>query len=193
MAGVKKKKIVFVCTGNTCRSPMAEMLFRKLLNEKNIKNVTVASAGIKPTVGSPMNEKSAQTLMAKGIEALSFASKKVDKRTLKDAFAIVCMTDSQRDLLMEMRWQALKGTEDLEAIDNTVYSFKDLAGYEVFDPYGRDLDCYAYVYELIAGGMQKILDTLLPENIREIKISTKKHPKKCKNQSGVNEKQEIRE
>lgn len=181
MAGTKKKKFVFVCTGNTCRSPMAEMVFRKLVKEQNIKNVTVCSAGIKATVGSPMNDKSSQTLINKGIEIVEFSARKVDKRMLKDAFAIVCMTDSQRDLLMEMRWQAMKGA-DVAVVENTVYSFKELAGYEVFDPYGRDMDCYGYVYELIAGGMPKILDALLPENIREVKTTTRKpRKKKCAN------------
>lgn len=177
MAGTKKKKFVFVCTGNTCRSPMAEMVFRKLVKDLNIKNVTVCSAGIKATVGSPMNDKSAQTLINKGIEAVEFSARKVDKRMLKDAFAIVCMTDSQRDLLMEMRWQAMKGA-DVEVVENTVYSFKELAGYEVFDPYGRDMDCYGYVYELIAGGMHAILDKLLPETIREVKTTARKPRKK---------------
>ena len=42
-----------------------------------------------------------------------------------------------------------------------------MTGYEVLDPYGRDLDCYRYVYELIAGGMKALTEKLLPLEIRK--------------------------
>ena len=38
--------VLFVCTGNTCRSPMAEGIFKKIATEKNLKNINVSSAGI---------------------------------------------------------------------------------------------------------------------------------------------------
>ncbi|MBQ8291164.1 MAG: hypothetical protein IJX88_01455 [Clostridia bacterium] len=174
MAAVKKKKIVFVCTGNTCRSPMAEMLLRDTIERLKIKNVTVSSAGIKAKSGDLMNPKSLQTLTAKGIPVTEFAAKKLDKRTLKDAFAIVCMTDGQRDLLMETRWQALRKAGVEGEFENTVYSFSELAGYEILDPYGRDLDCYSYVFELLAGGMSAVLNKLLPENLREYRAEKSK-------------------
>jgi protein-tyrosine phosphatase len=47
MSAPKRKKIIFVCTGNTCRSPMAEMLLKRRLEELALKGFTVASAGIK--------------------------------------------------------------------------------------------------------------------------------------------------
>ena len=98
-----KKLVVFVCTGNTCRSPMAEALFRKEVQNLGLTKLKVASAGTRAKKGEPMNPKSAQVLMEKGIEVGEFASRKVDKRILKQSLAIVCMTDSQRDLLMELR------------------------------------------------------------------------------------------
>lgn len=160
-----KKLVVFVCTGNTCRSPMAEALFRKEVQNLGLTKLKVASAGTRAKKGEPMNPKSAQVLMEKGIEVGEFVSKKVDKRILKQSLAIVCMTDSQRDLLMELRWQALREAGE-EEIENNVYSFSELVGYEVLDPYGRDLDCYRYVYELIAEGMSALTRKLLPTEIR---------------------------
>ncbi len=165
MAAIKKKKIVFVCTGNTCRSPMAEMLLREKITQMKIKNAVVCSAGLKASSGAPMNEKSAAILETKGIACVSFAAKKLDKKLLKESFAIVCMTDNQRDLVMEMRWQALRQA-GAENIENNVYSFSELAGYEILDPYGRDMDCYGYVFELLAGGMSALIEKILPENER---------------------------
>lgn len=172
-----KKLVVFVCTGNTCRSPMAEAIFRQKVTEMGLVKLKVDSAGTKAKKGDLLNEKSAQILMDKGIAPLNFTAKKVDKRMLAQSLAIVCMTDAQRDLLMEMRWQALRALGE-EEIENNVYSFSELAGYEVLDPYGRDMDCYKYVFELLEGGMYAVIEKLLPESIRPKFIGKPKKPKK---------------
>ena len=161
-----KKKIIFVCTGNTCRSPMAEAVLKTMLQGEGLTKVQVSSAGLQAKPKAPMNEKTAQTLMDKGIELFNFQAKKLNKTMLKSSLAIVCMTDRQRDLVMEMRWKALREA-GAEEIENNVYSFSELAGYEVLDPYGRDIDCYHYVFELIKGGMPAIMEKILPENVRE--------------------------
>ena len=84
----------------------------------------------------------------------------------------------QRDMLMEMRWKALRedGEEDIE---NNVFSFSELAGYEVLDPYGKDIDCYRYVYELIAGGMSAIIEKILPVSVQKKMIEKRVLAVKC--------------
>ena len=52
---MKHKKIVFVCSGNTCRSPMAEAAFRKELKRRKISWYRVQSAGVNAQEGAPMN------------------------------------------------------------------------------------------------------------------------------------------
>ena len=178
-----KKLVLFVCTGNTCRSPMAETLFRKETQALGLTKLKVSSAGTRAKKGEPINAKSKAVLLEKGIDVESFSAKKVDKRMLKQSLAIICMTDAQRDLLMEMRWKALREAGE-EEIENNVYSFSELTGYEVLDPYGRDLDCYRYVYELIAGGVPAIVGKLLPTDVR------KKLVEKPKNNAGKTAKKE---
>lgn len=162
----KRTKIVFVCTGNTCRSPMAEMLLKKKLKALKLTGAKVCSAGLHATPGLPMNEKSAQTLRNKGIRGVKFLSKQLDEKLLKESLAVVCMTDKQRDIVTDMRWEILRkaGEKDIE---NNVYSFSEIAGYQVIDPYGQGLDCYEYVFGLLDGGMDALVDKIFPESIRQ--------------------------
>ena len=159
MSAPKRKKIVFVCTGNTCRSPMAELLLKRRIEELGLKGYTVNSAGIRAKRGDVINPKSAQVLEENGIVAEGFTSTKLTDKTIREAFAIVCMTESQRDFLTDMRWNSFKKVGE-EAQDNNVNYFYENTGYEVIDPYGKDIDCYRYVYGLICAGIDRLIDKL---------------------------------
>lgn len=63
---------------------------------------------------------------------------------------------------MELRWNLLRKSGAAE-IENNVYSFSDVAGYEIPDPFGRELDCYRFTYQKIEGGMSALIAKLFPE------------------------------
>jgi protein-tyrosine-phosphatase len=83
--------ILFVCTGNTCRSPMAEGLFKDMLKKNNIDNIRVSSAGISVFPGEQANEKAIKALKEKGIDIRSHrarqAIEEIDKADLIWAMA----------------------------------------------------------------------------------------------------------
>ena len=179
MAKKNEKKIIFVCTGNTCRSPMAERILGKALEERELKGFSVSSAGIAAREGDTMNPKSAQVLLEHGLPYENFTPKLLDEKSLREAFAIVCMTEPQKDILLDMRWQALKKAGDVgdKEIENNIYSFSEFAGYSIIDPYGRDIDCYRYVFGLMAAGMSALIEKLrLPENAKKTKPRKPKAP-----------------
>ena len=156
------KKIIFVCTGNTCRSPMAERLLSAIVKKNKWKGYVISSAGIAAKDGDSMNPKSAQVLTENGLDADGFSSTLLKEEDLLDAFAVVCMAERQKDILLDMRWQALRKANKIgdEEIPNNVYSFAEIGGYEVLDPYGRDLECYRYVFGLLTAGMQNVIEKL---------------------------------
>ncbi len=172
------KKIIFVCTGNTCRSPMAEAILCKVLKERNLKGFSVSSAGIAARQGDGINPKSAQVLAENGIPLQDFYAKSLDDASLCDAFAIVCMTDSQKDVLLDMRWQALRKADKIgdKEIENNVYAFSEFTGYPVMDPYGRDLECYRYVFGLLSAGMPAFIEKLQLTELAKKPAAKKKAP-----------------
>lgn len=141
---------------------MAERLLETRLAEQKIKGFAVYSAGLAAKNGDSINPKSAQVLQEHGIAVDEFQSTLLKQRVLKDAFAVVCMTESQKDVLLDMRWQALRKANAIgeEEIPNNVYAFPELCGYEIIDPYGRDIDCYRYVYELLSAAMPSLIEKL---------------------------------
>ena len=114
------------------------------------------------------------------IDAEGFTSTKLTDKIVREAFAIVCMTESQKDFLTDMRWNALRKA-GAEAQENNVYSFYELCGYEVIDPYGKDIDCYRYVYTLLSMGMDCLIERLqlrVHAYVPKTKAKTSTQPKK---------------
>jgi protein-tyrosine-phosphatase len=138
---------------------MAELLLKHRLEVLGLKGFTITSAGIKAKKGDVINPKSAQVLEENGIASEGFTSTKLTDKIVREAFAIVTMTESQKDFLTDMRWNALRKVGE-EAEENNVHSFYEISGYEVLDPYGKDMECYRYVYSLLSAGMDCLIDKL---------------------------------
>ncbi len=85
-------KILFVCTGNTCRSPMAEGLFRKLLADKNIKDIECSSAGLFAMTGDEVTSNSVKACERFGVDISSHRARRINEYILDETDKFVCMT-----------------------------------------------------------------------------------------------------
>ncbi|WP_027415226.1 low molecular weight protein arginine phosphatase [Aneurinibacillus terranovensis] len=106
-------RILFVCTGNTCRSPMAEKLLQKMANDKGL-DIEVQSAGLFASQGFAASDHAVRVLRKKGIEC-THASQPVTPELLEWADIILTMTESHRHTL----WQKYPQYE------NKVYTLKE--------------------------------------------------------------------
>ena len=85
-------KILFVCTGNICRSPMGEALLRHILDERDCSDVEIASVGTWAYYGQTATREAVETLRRRGIDLSAHRSRAVDIEELRAADIIVAMT-----------------------------------------------------------------------------------------------------
>lgn len=143
---MKHQKIVFVCAGNTCRSPMAEMILKQMIKDKKIPWWKVSSCGIHAEVGSQISLNSAAALQEYGIRISKFKPTQLTQKIIEEAYLVICMTESQR--------QILDGCGNITSI-------AQLCGFNVFDPYGGDLERYRMTRDQLITACEIIIEKII--------------------------------
>ncbi|WP_026962836.1 low molecular weight protein arginine phosphatase [Alicyclobacillus herbarius] len=146
--------IVFVCTGNTCRSPMAAHLLRQVVEQRGLDWV-VESAGLYALAGSPMNEQAARVLRRRGITDTTHQAQPVDERLVKEADLILTMTRQHAEELCRRHPHAC----------GKVHALPQFAGWpelEIADPFGGDETVYDRCADEIERYLQVLVEKLAP-------------------------------
>lgn len=144
----KYQKVIFVCTGNTCRSPMAEVLFKSLQSDNSIQ---VLSRGLVVLFPEPSNPKAETVLKSHNLILENHTATPLMAEDIDDNTLILTMTQSQKNNIIE----------DFGHQEN-VFTLRGFVGEEgdVTDPYGGDLidyeNCFAQLARLVKKTVIKI-------------------------------------
>lgn len=144
--------IYFICTGNTCRSPMAAAI----LKSRNLPEIEVKSAGIYAMPGSPMSQNAEIVLQEQRIDN-NHASQPVSYENLQWANLILTMTSGHKDSLLQVYPQMADKTFTLKEY------VTESGGLDVLDPFGGDIRTYRKTFQELSALMDELEKKLLEE------------------------------
>ncbi|KUO69912.1 MAG: protein tyrosine phosphatase [Desulfosporosinus sp. BRH_c37] len=137
-------KLLFICTGNTCRSPIAEGLAREIFGD----SVQVASAGLDACIGESVSAHALAVLKEQNIDLSGHRSRRVKAELIEDADWIIPMTQAQEEALSRLFPQYKHKTRYLGAWGDQKR--------DVLDPWSGSLD----VYRQTANEIRELLSAL---------------------------------
>ncbi len=138
------RSVLFVCTGNTCRSPMAERIFVKLAREAGLP-WTASSAGTHAAPGMPLTRAAIAALSERGLDGSEHRARPVDAAMLAAADAVFVMEAAQRERLAS-RFPAFASKIALLGESS-----------DIEDPVGGDAASYAHCAAAIEAALQTIV------------------------------------
>ena len=150
-------EILIICTGNICRSPMAEGLLGHMLPDTLKGSVAIQSAGTHAYDGLEAEPSAVQALLDRGIDIRSHRSRMIDDIMLADADLILAMEEMHREYV---RQSLPSGVDHLHLLGE----FKpQQGGQEVPDPYGGSLEVYRRCAQTINTYLEGVIDYLQKE------------------------------
>lgn len=166
--------VLFICTGNICRSPTAERLAAAYGSSQfNIPNLATSSAGTRAVIGQPIHQQAAAILERLGAATSHFAARQLTAKIANNADLLIAMTKEHRDSVLELAPRQFQRTFTLVeaatlAGDFDARTIGDLPRFrprltlnaltDIPDPIGEGPEVFEEVGSRIAELLQPILE-----------------------------------
>lgn len=150
------RRVLLVCSGNTCRSPMAEALMRDLWQKAAPGwDLEISSAGTAAIPGDVASTHAVSAMQSRGLDLTPHRSRKVADQPLPEYDLILTMTSRHKEHLVS-KWPTLSGK---------VYTLGEYAGNagDVSDPFGGTLRDYETTAAALTATLQIIIDRIRKE------------------------------
>jgi len=144
-------RILFVCTGNTCRSPMAEGILRSMAEKRDLK-LEVKSAGIRVYNGDLASKNSIEAMKKIDIDISGHFATQLNSDLIQEADLVLTLSSSHKDFIVSnYPWSR----EKVFTLNEYAYGVKK----DVTDPYGRNLAFYERtrdeIYQAVLNAIEK--------------------------------------
>jgi len=150
--------VLFVCTGNTCRSPLAEGILKNLLKLRGVDNIHVSSAGTAGLDNYPASENAVEAAKVWDIDISSHRSRPLNRKIIDSSDLILAMSPGHVDFILDLSPKAKNKTFLIKGFPEPYSPSQD----GIRDPIGGPLEFYNQTYL----ELDEILRRIEPEIIR---------------------------
>jgi len=134
-------RILFVCTGNSCRSPMADLYFNALCRQAGRDDIVASSAGIYAWDGSPISRQAAAVMAKYGIDSSPFHATRFTRELARECDLLIAMTPSHQAAMAEIA-------------PSEADKIRLLIEDGVPDPFGGSVEHYLSVFETMKPALE---------------------------------------
>jgi len=153
----RTKQVIFICTGNSCRSVMAKGILEKKLKDAGRKDVEVSSAGVMLSSGFGATDETKRIMRQEGVDVSHHQSQRVTPEMLKRSDLILVMERVHEDRVLQMVPEVKKRVFLLKEFAKINNRTNDM---DIADPIGRPLEFYQETYETIREAVERVTEIL---------------------------------